>query len=52
MHGHDIEEFAGVLARHGFWKADPAEQQFKVIALQLALPKDGAARSERTAVKG
>jgi len=42
MRGHDIEEFASVLARHGFWKADPAEQQFKVIALQLALPKDGA----------
>jgi hypothetical protein len=46
LRGHDIEEFSSVLARHGFWKADPAEQEFKVIALQLALPKDGAAKRE------
>ena len=52
MRAHDIEEFAGVLARHGFWKADPAEQAFEVIALQLALPGDGVAKAGRKPGRG
>lgn len=44
LRGHDIEEFAGVLRRHGFWKADPQERQFEQIALQTVMQmaaKDG-----------
>jgi hypothetical protein len=52
MRGHDLEEFAGVLKRHGFWRADPQEREFEQIAIQTVmpmLPQNGAARSERTA---
>jgi hypothetical protein len=51
MRGHDLEEFADVIRRHGFWRHDPQELEFKAIALQLALPKDGTVRNDRVPVK-
>lgn len=41
MRGHDVEEFADVLKRHGWWKPDAREKGFGEIALQIALPKAG-----------
>lgn len=38
LRGHDIEEFAAVLKRHGFWRRDEAEHEFEEIALQLVMP--------------
>lgn len=36
--GHDIEEFAGILLRHGYPKADGPEQEFMEAVRQLPLP--------------
>lgn len=36
MHHHEIEEFAGVIARHGFWKSDVARFS-AAVAEQLSL---------------
>ena len=35
LRGHDVEEFAEVLKRHGWWKPDAREKGFGEIALQL-----------------
>ncbi len=61
MRGHDIEEFAEVLYRHGFWRTDPQEQLFKAVAIQLVLPagtngstkpaSNGTSAATRTSVR-
>src|SRR6266542_465308 len=38
LRAHDVEEFADVLKRHGWWKPDSREKGFGEIALQLAMP--------------
>lgn len=41
MRGHDLEEFAGVVKRHGFWQSDVAEFS-EVVAQQLTFAMEDA----------
>lgn len=48
--GHDVEEFLGVIDRHGLWKADVARLATAAahqLELEIAVPEDGTAVVDR-----